>query len=403
MRSHFWQGRWPVIWAFVAVAVVFAAGWLASGTVYGAWRFLGMPSMSPTFADLRTITHSVDCAAKGLDPFTTGACDPWGRLYNYPSIWLKLGAIGISSASSNIIGVLFIALLCATLLLIYDTRTVMSGILAFAAALSPPILFGVERGNIDVLMFVASTMLFYLLAKQNNLRATLLLCGGIAFLSVLKIYPIGGATLLAHRRWGLAGIALTGALTLSGLLGLGGLEELKTIALNTPQSTWLSYGDLPIFLIANNHGLLPAFFNIGRLRVVAAMTALAVAGIAILVSLRRPDILNCVFPALDPASRAGAVTVSGLSIFCASFVLGSNYDYRLVFLLAVLPVLLIAHDAERRVATMVAPVTIVLFLWMSRISSCIPVPFEVLDWLIFVTGVMWVTQTIFSRRARPSE
>ena len=83
--------------------------------------------------------------------------------------------------------------------------------------------------------------------------------------------------------------------------------------------------------------------------------------------------------------------------------LGSNYDYRLVFLLAVLPVLLIAHDAERRVATMVAPVTIVLFLWMSRISSCIPVPFEVLDWLIFVTGVMWVTQTIFSRRARPSE
>ena len=66
----------------------------------------------------------------------------------------------------------------------------MSGILAFAAVLSPPILFGVERGNIDVLMFVASTMLFYLLAKQNNLRATLLLCGGIVFLSVLKIYPM---------------------------------------------------------------------------------------------------------------------------------------------------------------------------------------------------------------------
>jgi hypothetical protein len=262
-------------------------------------------------------------------------------------------------------------------------------------------------------MFVASTMIFYLLAKQSDLRATLLLCGGIASLAILKIYPIGGATLLAHRRWGFAGIALTGALTLSGLLGLGGLEELKTIALNTPQSTWLSYGDpqstwlsygdLPIFLIAKNHGLLPAFFDIGTLRVVAAMTAIAVAGIAILVSLRRPDILNRVFPALDPASRAGAVTVSGLSIFCASFVLGSNYDYRLVFLLAVLPVLLIAHDAERRVATLVAPATIVLFLWMSRISSHIPVPFEALDWLIFVTGVMWVTQTIFSRRPRPSE
>jgi hypothetical protein len=397
MFSHFWRGRWPVIWAFVAVAVVFTAGWLVSGTVYGAWRFLGVPSMSPAFADLRTITHSIDCAAKGLDPYATGACDPWGRLYNYPSIWLKLGAIGISSASSDIIGALFIALLCATLLLIYDTRGVTSGVLAFAAVISPPALFAAERGNIDVLMFAASTMIFYLLAKQDDLRATLLLSGGIAFLAILKIYPIGGAALLVRRRLGFAGIALTGALTSGGLLCLSGLGELRTIASNTPQSTWLSYGDLPIFLIANNHGLLPAHPDIGTLRMIAAMTALAVAGTAILVSLRRPEMLNRVFPTFDPASAAGAVAMSGMAIFCASFVLGSNYDYRLVFLLGVLPVLLVAHDADRRLATMVAPATIVLFLWMSRISSLIPAPFEALDWLIFAAGVMWLTRSISQR------
>ncbi len=50
-------------------------------------------------------------------------------------------------------------------------------------------------------------------------------------------------------------------------------------------------------------------------------------------------------------------------------------------------------------ATIIAPATIVLFLWMSRISSRVPVPFEMLDWLIFVTGVMWLMRTILSRRA----
>ena len=106
MRSHFWQGRWPVIWAFVAVAVVFAAGRLASGTVYGAWRFLGMPSMSPTFADLRTITHSIDAWRKASTPLPQAHAilgDDFIIIRRSGSS----SAIGISSASSNIIGVLF--------------------------------------------------------------------------------------------------------------------------------------------------------------------------------------------------------------------------------------------------------------------------------------------------------
>jgi hypothetical protein len=399
MGQRFWRGRWPVVWAVVAVVIVFGLGWLVIGTFDRAWHFLGVPSMSPPFADLRTITHSIDCVAKGLDPFTIGACDPWGRLYNYPSIWLHLGAIGISSASSNLIGILFIALLCATLLLIYETRTVVSGIIAFAAVISPPTLLLVERGNIDVLMFSATVVASYYLAKRSGLCATLLQCGVIVLLAVLKIYPIGSATVLAHRRWGLAGIALTGALTMIGLLGLVGLEEIKTIAMNTPQVTYRSYGDVLIFLRANEYGLVPNVLSINTLRAIAAMTALSLAGIAILVSLRRPGILRSVLPALDPASTIGAVAMSCVSIFCFSFILGSNYNYRLVFLLGVLPVLLTAHDTERRAGTIVAPAAIVLFLWVSAVSwRHVVLPFEILDWSIFAIGVMWVSQAIFAQR-----
>jgi hypothetical protein len=324
-------------------------------------------------------------------------------LYNYPSVWLHLGAIGISSTSTNAIGGLFIILLCASLLLIYDTQTVASGILAFTAVISPPVLLGVERGNIDVLIFAASVMTLYLMAKRTGLGATVIQCGVIAFLTVLKIYPIAGATVLARRRLGYAGIALTGLVAAIGLLGLVGPGELRAIAQNTPQSIALSYGDMPIFLAAYEHGLLPAIFESGALRVIAGMTALALAGIAILLSLRCSGILRRVLPPLDPATATGAVAMSCVSVFCFSFLLGSNWDYRLVFLLGVLPALLTAHDNERQVWTLVPPGAIVLFLWASKVSWRILVPFEVLDWSLFVLGVMWLAQTVFAQQTVSSE
>jgi hypothetical protein len=346
---------------------------------------------------LHIVTYSIDCAAKGLNPFTTGACNPWGVLYNYPSFWLHLGTIGVSSTSTNALGVLFVALLCATLLLIYDTRTVASGILAFSAVIAPPILTLMERGNIDILMFAASVLTVMILAKQAGPGATLVQSGVFAFLAVLKIYPVAGATVLAHRRWGFAGIMLTGLLAVIGLLGLVGPKELTYIALNTPQSGVMSYGDMPIFLAAKDRGLLPATMEANILRVIASTTALTLAGISILFSLRHPGTLRGL-PTLDPASTTGAAAMACISVFCFSFLLGSNYFYRLVFLLGVLPVLLTAHDIERQARTLVLPGAIVVFLWASRASHHILLPFEALDWSLFVVGVMWLTKTVLARR-----
>jgi hypothetical protein len=87
--------------------------------------------------------------------------------------------------------------------------------------------------------------------------------------------------------------------------------------------------------------------------------------------------------------------MSCASVFCFSFLLGANFDYRLVFLLGVLPALLSAYDAEQRTGSLVAAGAIVLFLWVSRVSSHLLVPFEILDWALFLVGVMWLAQTVF--------
>ena len=397
MGPRFWQGRWPVAWAIAAVSIIFAIGWFTTGSSYLAWRFLGVRSPFPAFSDLRAVGGWIDCAQKGIDPYINATCDPmgWGRLDNLPSIWLHLGAFGISSASTNALGCLLIVLLCASLLLIYDTRTGLSGALAFAAVVSPPVLLLAERGNVDILMFASLVATAYVMAKRTDLGAMLVQCAVIAFLMILKIYPIAGAVVLVQRKYGRIAIVLMGVLAMIGLLGVIGLRELKAIALHTPQIVDLTYGDMPIFIAANDHGLLLTTFDTSELRFIATLIALILAGIASTVTLLWPSMLRGFLPALNLAQPIGAVTVSCVSVFCFSFLLGANFDYRLIFLVGVLPALLNAYDVGQPAGGLLAAGAVVLFLWASRISSHILVPFEVLDWSLFVVGVMWLTQTAF--------
>ena len=290
---------------------------------------------------------------------------------------------------------LFIGLLCATLLLIFDTRTMVSGALVFAAVVSPPILLLVERGNIDALMFAGLVIPIYIMAKRTSAGTTLVQCGLIAFLTVLKIYPIAAVVVLARRRFGYRAMALTIALAVVGLLGVIGPAELKTIAINTPQSVAGSYGDLPMFIVAYNHGLLPAAFDGDKLRLIAGVTAIVLAGAALAFSLLFPRIPRTFLPSLNPTTGTGAAAISCLAVFCFSFLLGTNFDYRLVFLLGVLPPVLIAYDEEQRSTTLSIAGLIVSLLWISRVSWHIPVWFEIMDWSLFVAGIMWLTQAIF--------
>jgi hypothetical protein len=394
MDLQFWRGRWPVGWAIAVVSAIFAIGWLTTGSPYLAWRFLGVRSLAPTFADLRGITSVIDCAKQGSDPYATAACDPFGRLFNHPWIWLHFDSIGMSSASTNYFGCLFIVLICTTLLLIYDTRNTITGALAFASVVSPPVLLLAERGNVDALMFACLVISTYLLAKRTSFGAILVQCAVITFLTLLKIYPIAGATVFIQRKFGYLAIALTGMLAVIGILGVIGFNELKAIGLNTPQTTDLSYGDMAIFLAANSHGLLPKTFDAWQLRLIATSTALMVAGIASGVALFWPGMLRGFLPKPDSIVPTGAVATSCVSVFCFSFLLGANFDYRLVFLVGALPMLLNTYDTDRRARNLLAAGAVVLFLWLSRISTHVLVLFEIMDWSLFVVGIMWLT-TLF--------
>ena len=98
--------RLPVLAGVAAVVLALLVGTHLRGSLSGAWQILHVPSLSPLFADTRTITHAIDCFRSGQDPYTIAVrnFDPWHRDFYQPPIWLCLRYLGVTSRSTNIIG-----------------------------------------------------------------------------------------------------------------------------------------------------------------------------------------------------------------------------------------------------------------------------------------------------------
>jgi hypothetical protein len=126
----------PVLAAVLAVLLALFVGAHTHGSVYAAWHMLQIPSTTPLFADTRCVTYSMDCVAKGKDPYVDQACDYWHRLYNYPPIWLDARYLGVTSRSTNLIGTAMSILTICALFLLFNARTWISAIIIFFAVTS---------------------------------------------------------------------------------------------------------------------------------------------------------------------------------------------------------------------------------------------------------------------------
>jgi len=164
-----------------------------------------MPFPDHAYNDTITVTHSIDCLRAGFDPYQTGRREPWNRMLNYPPVWLELRSLGVSSEITLVLGISMAALTALALLLILRTQSQPSFMIVLLATLSPAILFGIERGNVDTLLF--SILVFGLFATRNlsgptkqALRSALMVG-----LTILKAYPIAACSIFldVHNEAGL--------------------------------------------------------------------------------------------------------------------------------------------------------------------------------------------------------
>ena len=329
------------------------------------WDRLGVPALESAFFDLRSVTSGWDCARQHLGEWPVNPCDPGGRPENYPRLWMAASILGLGEDDTYVLGILIAVAFCAAAILVVPRRAPLGHALTYGLALcSPAVMFGVERGNVDLALFsmVAAAGLVMRRTRYGPPAASAL----ILVAAVLKLFPIAAVGMLARLPRRAAVICVASVSGLFAVYAAATFRDIQTIERVLPQGDEYAYG-LHIF-----GGWLGRIVAPGRMWDVA----LIVLAIAAAIALRRR-----VSEHLSTApARELDLFWAGAGIYVATYVLGRTSDYRLVFLLLTIPQL--ARWASARQALPIATLCgILLTLWLPSPWSNVPVLNDLIrDW-----------------------
>jgi hypothetical protein len=348
------------------------------------WRAFGVTPLQPPFFDMHVINDYAACAARGADAYAPHACN--GDNFNIPPTWLWLGSLGLNGSDSSWLSVVMITAAAVVIVLLFRGRSWVHGVMGLGAIVSPSVMMGVERGNLDlfILAIVGAAALIY---DENKPGRTLGALGVLLLGVVLKLVPIFCISLAA--RFGRYRLIFACALATLSLIYLGLIrQEVFLIRRNVPTTFVLSYGYKVIFLgvdhVRSEAGLSPTELADTWLPALAVAAVLISSAAVALNSFINRETL-C---AID-ASVAGTAFLFGAGIYCGTYLLGTNFIYRLMFLLLCLPQLLdwqCQRNEGGGIGELVLFVTVLGVLWSNgnanghQIFLLLP---QLLNWLLF--------------------
>lgn len=295
-------------------------------------------STSGDFTDLLQVTASAECLAEDSNRnLYERTCDPAGRPYNYPLIWpqaLSWLGIGVSKTWGIGIGLILVfGIATATIAFqVLPNKIHKSTFTAFVfSVLAPPTFLLLERGNIDVLVFSVLVIAALCVLSKRPIAASV----GFGVASVLKIFPIPSALALGRLPSG----RKKAVLVLSIFLALGTfllLPGYRFIVSGTPQPLEGGFGAPLTFRVVWNVFEFPGISYGPRIFGAISLVSLA---LLYLYLIRRNKVrgrsngLAALPNAINDASSAATLILIGLGSFLGAYVLGTNFDYRLVFLI----------------------------------------------------------------------
>jgi hypothetical protein len=272
------------------------------------------------------------------------------------------------------------ALFFLSVLLLAGRLRLVEGVVLAAALCSPAVMFGVERGNVD-LSVVALVCVGLVLLRKRRPVAWVSSHGLLLLAAVLKLFPVFALVVLARqtgRRLSLAGLVAA----LFALDVIVTLHDLQTIHRVLPQRIPLSYGvGVLSDGIAELHALRTGSLTVHSLsHAIAAALVVGGAALAWMLTRRAPMAL------LDEGrSLRGDAFYAGAATYVGTYVVTHNYDYRLASLVLTLPLLMTAagarptrHLAWAGIALVLASLYVGGQLW----STAFPWD-EIVNWLLF--------------------
>jgi len=317
-----------LIWAFIFLL-------FKSYGYTQTWELWKVPTESPQFSDFRLIPGSAETFRMGIEPSVRNPGDPHKRKFNYPTFWRLFFYTGITQADTIWISILMIMLFFVGVFLFPQKLTVSNALWMLLIVFSPACMLLYERGNVDLIVFFLCVAIVLAMDYSGYAAAALLIVG-----IVVKLFPFFGIMVLLRESrpkfiWLSAGCLLV------LLIYMYVTWESVSAAWNlTMRGKEISYG-ANVFFYRYGQALSQFFsqwfgdpqvdriLKIGP--IILASILVFIAGIS---GMRDRESMT------TSSERNLAAFRMGASIYIGTFLLGNNWDYRLAFLVLVLPQLL---------------------------------------------------------------
>ena len=378
-----------VIVPYAALAALWLAGFHATYE-----RILLVWGVSPyafPFADIYGMLSSIACWAKGIDVYVVNPCDQLGRLFSYSPLPLWLAPTGIGPAATPFVGLAIDAVFIFSLALLPIPRAAHARRWMIYAALSPAVGLGLQRVNLDMVLFVAIVAAVRLLVGPMQERL-----GGFALITVTalaKFYPAVLFLFVLRERLRLAvAVAAVAAVVFAAFFAAYHIELMLTLA-NIPQGNWFQdmFGarNLP-------YGLAALGVDSAAAVLLVTMVVAAGAGALALGTARATEALARLTAVEATFLIAGAALVVGC------FFAGQSFVYRSAYLILTLPGLVAMgrESATPRIRALfaVASAAVLFLMWEEtlRQAATIAGPRVLFAFWLGRELVWWATMTLLA-------
>lgn len=150
--------------------------------------------INPIFADLNTTLVGIGCqTVKSVGDHIT-CYEISDMIWIYPSILLKLRSIGLNESFTFWLGILFV-IIFAALFLSFSIQNITQQLVLALLVFSPPVLLLINRGNLDLIILICLLQIAILLNRGGTFSRELsyFLC---LVAAILKFYAFAGFILL---------------------------------------------------------------------------------------------------------------------------------------------------------------------------------------------------------------
>lgn len=390
---------------------------------YHLWKLLGVPANNLPFSDIQPFFVNDNCKVISenlfdyYDQFKN--CDQLSRSYNYMPVWLYILKFGISQDYYYYFGFFFIFIFYFSFFKLIKIQSNKDLALYTLIILSPPVNLSLERGNTDLLMFFLC-FLFITLVTKKNLFLNLVGYFLLLFSSFIKFYPIFLVFISFRKNFYNSFFSLF-ALTIFIIYVFFNINEIFLIKEKTEESLFLSYGynilevsinnflyNLKIIIIASQNYLFDTgitfketisdIIHIDDFKKENFVISRLFSSIIILFSIiyflvhrkKKEKVLK---------SRNYIFFIAGASIFCGTFLMAANFDYRLIFLLFTIPYLMEKKDSNEKFLNINKGYFIyilIFYLWISPLSVFTLGLDDIFSWLIFIFYINYLINYYFS-------